>query len=47
MQDRYVHDFPRIGARFARMIRQLKAPYQQAILLDVVNAEELWAQIAL
>jgi hypothetical protein len=47
MQDRYVHDSPRIGARFARMIRQLKAPYQQAILLDVVNAEELWVQIAL
>jgi hypothetical protein len=33
--------------RFARMIRQLKAPYQQAILPDVVNAEELWAHIAL
>ena len=47
MQDRYVHSFPRIEARFARMIRQLKAPYQQATLPDVVNAEELWAQIAL
>ena len=47
MKDRYVHASPRIEARFARMIRQLQAPYQQATLPDVVNAEELWAQIAL
>ena len=44
---RYVHGFPRIEARFARMIRQLKAPYQQATLPDVVSAEELWGHIAL
>jgi hypothetical protein len=47
MQDRYIHGFPRIEARFARMIRQLQVPYQQATLPHVVNAEELWAQIAL
>ena len=47
MKDRYVHGFPRIEARFARMIRQLKAPYQQATLPDVVSAEELWGHIAL
>lgn len=47
MKDRYVHGFPRIEARFARMIRQLKAPYQQATLPDVVSGEELWGHIAL
>jgi len=47
MKDRYVQGFPRIEARFARMIRQLKAPYQQATLPDVVSAEELWGHIAL
>jgi hypothetical protein len=45
MKDRYAYGFPRIEARFARMIRQLKAPYQQATLPDVVSAEELRAQI--
>ena len=47
MKDRYVQGFPRIEARFARMIRQLKASYQQATLPDVVSAEELWGHIAL
>src|SRR5712691_6150182 len=47
MKDRYTHGFPRIEARFTRMIRQLKVPYQQATLPDVVNTEELWAHIAL
>jgi hypothetical protein len=47
MKDRYARDFPRIAARFTRMIRQLKVPYQQATLPDVVSAEELQAQIAL
>jgi len=47
MKDPYVHGFPRIEARFARMIRQLKAPYQQATLPDVASGEELWGHIAL
>ena len=47
MKDRYAHGFSRIEARFARMIRQLKVPYKQATLPDVVNTEELWAQITL
>jgi len=47
MKDRYAHGFPRIEARFTRMIRQLKAPYQQATLPDVISAEELWVQMAL
>ena len=47
MKDRYAHGFPRIEARFARMIRQLKSPYQRATLPDVVSAEELRAQMAL
>jgi hypothetical protein len=47
MKDHYVRAFPRIEARFVRMIRQLKAPYRQTTLPDVVSAEELWTQIAL
>ena len=47
MKDRYVHGFPRIEARFGRMIRQLKAPYQQATLPEMVCTEELWSQLAL
>jgi hypothetical protein len=47
MKDRYTHGLPRIEARFTRMIRQLKPPYQQATLPDVVSTEELWAQMAL
>ena len=47
MKDRYVQGFPRIEARFARMIRQLKASYQQATLPDVVSTGELWGHIAL
>ena len=47
MKDPYVHGFPRIEACFARMIRQLKAPYQQTTLPDVVSGEELCAPIAL
>ena len=47
MQDRYARGFPRIEARFARMIRQLQAPYQQATLPEIVSAEELWALLVL
>jgi hypothetical protein len=47
MKDRYTRGFPHIEARFARMSRQLKAPYQQATLPDVISAEELWVQMAL
>ena len=47
MKDRYAHGFHRIETRFVRMLRQLKAPYHQATLPDVVSAEELWTQMAL
>jgi len=47
MQANYAQDFPRIEERFVRMIRQLKAPYRQATLPEVMSAEELRAQLAL
>jgi hypothetical protein len=47
MKDRYARGFPRIEARFIRMIRQLKAPYQQATLPKAVSAEELRALLVL
>jgi len=43
MKDRYTRSSLRIETRFARMIRQLKVPYQQATLPGVVSAEELRA----
>ena len=43
MKDRYTRSSLRIETRFARMIRQLKVPYQQATLPEVVSAEELRA----
>ena len=47
MQARYARGFPRITARFTRMTRQLRAPYREAALPEVVSAEELWTQLAL
>jgi hypothetical protein len=47
MKDRYARGFPRIEARFARMIRQLRAPYQQATLPEIMSAEELWTLLML
>ena len=47
MQANYAQCFPRIEKRFVRMIHQLKAPYRQATLPEVMSAEELWAQLAL
>jgi len=43
MKDRYTRSSLRIETRFARMIGQLKVPYQQATLPGVVSAEELRA----
>lgn len=46
MQGRYESSSPRITARFTRMTRQLREPYRQATLPQVVSAEELWTQLA-
>ena len=47
MQVRYERGFPRIEARFTRMTRQLREPFREATLPEVVNVEELWTQLAL
>jgi hypothetical protein len=47
MQARYERSFPRIKSRFTRMTRQLREPYREATLPEVVSAEELWTQLAL
>lgn len=47
MRANYAQCFPRIEERFVRMVRQLKAPYRQATLPEVMSAEELWAQLVL
>jgi len=47
MQARYERGFPRIEARFSRMARQLRMPYREATLPEVVSAEELWTRLAL
>lgn len=45
MQERYARGFPRIETRFTRMTCQLRQPYREATLPEVVSAEELWAQL--
>jgi hypothetical protein len=47
MQARYERDSARIDTRFTRMTRQLRKPYREATLPEVVNAEELRAQLTL
>jgi hypothetical protein len=47
MQARYERGFPRIETRFTRMTRQLREPYREATLPEVVSAEELRAQLTL
>jgi len=46
LQARYERGFPGIEARFTRMTRQLRGPYREATLPEVVSAEELWTQLA-
>jgi hypothetical protein len=47
MKANYEQCFPRIEARFTRMTRQLRAPYQQATLPEVMSRGELRAQLTL
>ena len=45
MQARYERGFPCIETRFTRMTRQLREPYREATLPEVVSTEELQAQL--
>jgi hypothetical protein len=47
MQARYERGSARIDTRFRRMTRQLRKPYREATLPEVMNAEELRAQLTL
>ena len=47
MQTRYERNRVLIETRFTRMTRQLREPYRQATLPEVVSTEELWTQLAL
>jgi hypothetical protein len=47
MQTRYERARSLIETRFTRMTRQLREPYREATLPEVVGAEELWTQLAL
>ena len=47
MKANYEQSFLQIEARFARMVRQLKTPYQLATLPEVVSVNELQSQLIL